>query len=175
MIDRTVHVATASQTIGPFFHFAVVDQKLGRMAERFAGGEPVRLVVRATDGDGVPVSDALIELVQAGVFGRMATGPDGTCEFTTMRPGTTVPKDARAGDVAPHIDVCVFARGLLRPLHTRIYFADDAALTRDPTLRLVPPERRSTLLAMSDPSQTDGAWVFDLRLQGPSETVFFDV
>jgi protocatechuate 3,4-dioxygenase alpha subunit len=173
VIGRTADVATASQTIGPFFDFAVVDEQLGLMTERFATGEPVRLLVRVTDGNGEPVSDALVELVQDGVFGRMATGPEGTCEFRTMRPGTSA-RTGVAGNVAPHIDVCLFARGLLRQLHTRIYFAGDAALTVDPTLTLVPAERRSTLLAVPDPSH-DGTWVYQLRLQGASETVFFDV
>lgn len=173
MIDREAPVATASQTIGPFFHFAVVDDTLGLMRDRFPTGEPVRLLVRVTDGDGHAVSDALIELMQAGVFGRMATGPDGACEFTTMRPGTTG-RDVTGGDVAPHIDVCLFARGLLRQLHTRIYFAGDGALERDPTFALVPADRRSTLFATPDPAQAD-RWVFDIHLQGPSETVFFDV
>ena len=175
MSDRKTLVATSSQTIGPFFHFAVVDGRLGLMAERFAGGEPVRLIVRVTDGSGEPVSDALVELVQAGVFGRMATGPDGTCEFKTMRPGTTGSKEGGAADVAAHIDLCLFARGLLRQLHTRIYFAGDAALTSDPALALVPASRRTTLIATPDPSPGDGAWVFHIRLQGPSETIFFDV
>lgn len=175
MTDREALVATASQTIGPFFHFAVVDDKLGVMADRFSGGEPVRLLVRVTDGDEEPVGDALVELKQDGVFGRMATGPDGTCVFETMRPGTTGRSKGTAADDAPHIDVCLFARGLLRQLHTRIYFAGDAALTRDPTLALVPAERRDTLIATPDPSAANGAWTFHLRLQGPAETVFFAV
>ena len=175
MTDRGALVATASQTIGPFFHFAVVDDRLGLMTERFSNGEPVRLRVRVTDGDGAPVSDALIELMQSGVFGRLPTGPDGTCEFKTMRPGTTGQPPAQPTEVAPHINVCVFARGLLRELHTRIYFAGEAALSHDPTLALVPAERRHTLIASADPSEADGAWVFHLRLQGPSETIFFDV
>ena len=174
MTDRGALVATASQTIGPFFHFAVVDQRLGLMTERFSGGEPVRLSIRITDGNDEPVSDALVELVQDGVFGRMAAGQDGTCEFKTVRPGTTARKHGGA-DHASHIDVCLFARGLLRQLHTRIYFAGDAALASDPTLTLVPTERRSSLIATPDPSGAEGAWVFHIRLQGSSETVFFDV
>ena len=174
MTDRGELVATASQTIGPFFHFAVVDHRLGLMTERFSSGEPVRLIIRISDGNDEPVSDALVELVQEGVFGRMAAGQDGTCEFKTMRPGTTARKDG-AEDHASHIDVCLFARGLLRQLHTRIYFAGDAALATDRTLALVPTERRSSLIATPDSSKGEGAWVFHIRLQGPAETVFFDV
>lgn len=174
-MEREGRVATASQTIGPFFHFAVVDDKLGAMTERFSGGQPVRLLVRITDGDGTAVSDALVELMQAGVFGRMSTGPDGTCEFRTMRPGTTGQQEGEGADAAPHIDVCLFARGLLRQLHTRIYFAGDSALTRDPTLALVPADRRDTLLARAEGAPEDSRWAFHVRLQGPSETVFFDV
>ena len=67
--------------------------------------------------------------------------------------------------------MCLFARGLLRHVFTRIYFAGDLALSDDPVLALVPEERRQTLLA----HRHDDVWVFDLRLQGDGETVFFDL
>lgn len=173
MTGQTSLVATPSQTIGPFFHFALAAGRLGNMADRFSVGERVRLVIRVTDGDSQPVADGLVELVQAGIFGRLPTQPDGTCEFATMRPGTTGgPPDS---DQAPHIDLCLFARGLLRQLHTRIYFAGPDALESDPTLALVPPARRATLLATPTGPHDTGRWAFDLRLQGPTETVFFDV
>lgn len=171
MSDRE-QVATPSQTVGPFFHFALADERLGAPADRFPAGEKIRLLVRVTDGDGLPVSDALVEAFHAGVFGRLPTGEDGTCVFETVRPGTVAgPSTDRS---APHLNICLFARGLLRQLHTRIYFEGDPALQDDPALALVPADRRGTLLATPDQT-TAGRWVFDLRLQGPQETVFFDV
>ena len=162
-------VATSSQTVGPFFHFALTARPEGRMIDRFtAGGEPMTLRIAVRDGDGQPVVDAMIELWQAGVFGRMPTTADGTCEFETIRPA--VRGDGRAA----HINVCLFARGLLRQIHTRIYFDGDPELSGDPVLRLVPEDRRRTLLATSARDQT-GVWQFEIHLQGPQETVFFDV
>ena len=162
-------VATSSQTIGPFFHFALVDAQLGRLTDRLPGGEPVRLRIVVLDGDGLPVSDALVEISQNGVFGRLPTGEDGACEFETVRG-----ESSGGQEHAPHIDICLFARGLLRQLHTRVYFAGDPALEHDPTLARVPAARRGTLLA-SPEAAAPGRWGFTLRLQGPAETVFFDV
>jgi protocatechuate 3,4-dioxygenase, alpha subunit len=179
---------TASQTVGPFFHFALSpDATLGRIAGPGTNGEHVRLRVRVLDGDGVPVPDALIEVYQADAtgaygpsnnresfsgFGRLATNADGTCVFETIRPGR-VP-DGQGGMQAPHLAVCVFARGLLRQLYTRIYFAGDPCLSEDRLLALVPSERRTTLMASADPHES-GTWTFDVRLQGERETVFFDL
>lgn len=171
-MSDTDRAATPSQTVGPFFHFALVDDRLGSLADRFPAGERIRLLIRVTDGDGLPVADALVETFHAGVFGRLPTGENGTCVFETMRPGTVPGPSTERG--APHLNICLFARGLLRQLHTRIYFEGDPALPEDPTLSLVPADRRGTLLATPDPT-TAGQWVFDLRLQGPRETVFFNV
>ena len=74
---------------------------------------------------------------------------------------------------APHISVTVFARGLLRHLHTRAYFAGEPANANDAVLALVPEERRTTLMAQ--PSSEPGTWQLEIRLQGEGETVFFDV
>jgi len=187
-------IATGSQTVGPFFHFGLAENdELGRLAGPNAQGERLHLRVRLLDGDGVAVPDALIELLQADAdgryaqtgertgdavastfrgFGRLATDEDGTCVFETIRPGR-VP-DGLGGWLASHINVCVLARGLLRQLYTRIYFADDAALADDGVLALVQPDRRDTLLA----HPVAGAlptWAFEIRLQGERETVFFDL
>jgi len=73
---------------------------------------------------------------------------------------------------APHIAVTLMARGMLNRVVTRIYFGDeDEANAADPILALVPAERRETLIARPE----DGGYRFDIRLQGPGETVFFDV
>ena len=184
-------VATPSETVGPFFHFGLATEAaLGRVAEQSAKGERISLRFRITDGDASPVPDALVEIWQVDAegleavapanghtpdfwgFGRLPTGEDGTCEFETVRPGR-VP-DGQGGLQAAHINVCLFARGLLRQLHTRVYFQGDPALATDAALALVPAHRRETLLAKPDPGSA-GRWLFDLRLQGRDETVFFDV
>jgi len=105
-------------------------------------------------------------------FGRMGTTEDGNCNFETIKPGR-VPGPGNVLQ-APHLNVAVFARGMLRQLYTRIYFAGDPANQGDPVLALVPVERRETLMAHPDSVQP-GGWRFDLRLQGGEETVFFDV
>jgi len=193
MSQTPVHlVATSSQTVGPFFHFGLADNAaLGCLVRDDTPGERIRLRVGVFDGDGAPVPDALVELWQAdadGVyvrpedpkdvlsprgfcgFGRLPTGADGTCVFETIRPGAE--RDAQGRPQAPHINVCLLARGLLRQIYTRIYFAGDPALEADAVLALVPEGRRRTLLAQArDP----GDWVFDIRFQGDAETVFFDL
>ncbi len=193
MSQTPVHlVATSSQTVGPFFHFALADNAtLGCLVRDDTRGERIRLRIRVFDGDGGAVPDALIELWQAdadGVyvrlqdpkdvltptgfcgFGRLPTGADGACVFETIRPGAV--RDAQVRVQASHINVCLLARGLLRQIYTRIYFAGDPDLGSDVVLGLVPEERRRTLLAQPG---GPGEWVFDLRLQGDAETVFFDL
>jgi protocatechuate 3,4-dioxygenase alpha subunit len=190
-LDHVDLVASPSETVGPFFHFGIAtDAALGRLATPGAKGELITLRFVVMDGDGVPVPDALIEIWQVdadGVapvppaagetthfwgFGRLPTGDDGACEFQTVRPGSV--SDGKGGRQAPHISVCVFARGLLRHLFTRVYFEGDPALAADPVLALVPEDRRPTLLARPA-AQNSAQWVFSLRLQGEAETVFFDV
>jgi protocatechuate 3,4-dioxygenase alpha subunit len=91
--------------------------------------------------------------------------------FDTIRPGAV--SDGR-GTQASHINVCVFARGLLRHVYTRVYFTGDPNLDRDPILALVPAGRRATLLA-SPAAGEPGTWAWVIRLQGGDETVFFDL
>ena len=180
---RADRIAAPSQTVGPFFHFALApDERLGALAAN-AVGERVHLRIRVTDGAGMPLPDALVEIYQANAageygtagfsgFGRLATGHDGTCLFQTIRPGRVAgPGEARQ---AAHLNVCVFARGLLRHLYTRAYFAGDPDLATDPLLSLVPPDRRATLLA-TPAAGASGSWEWDIRLQGEHETVFFDL
>jgi protocatechuate 3,4-dioxygenase alpha subunit len=153
---------TPSQTIGPFFHLCLSPQSdLGSLE-----GERIRLVCRILDGDATPVSDAMIEIWQAdgagkyGGFGRQCSNEDGRCEFQTVKAG--------------HVNVMIFARGLLKQLFTRIYFAGESANASDPILALVPEDRRETLMA--HPSAEDpSVWNFEIRLCAESETVFFDV
>jgi protocatechuate 3,4-dioxygenase alpha subunit len=188
------HIPTASQTVGPFFNFGLTaNGNLGKLAGPETEGERIRLSFCVTDGDGAPApGDAMIELWQAdpagryahpadarasGVggfygFGRLETDVEGRCTFETVKPGRVAAPDG--GWQAPHINVLVFARGLLKHLHTRVYFEGDPANAQDPALALVPEERRATLIAR--PCEGDpGAWSFDIVLQGGRETVFFDV
>ncbi|HVV43736.1 MAG TPA: protocatechuate 3,4-dioxygenase subunit alpha [Bryobacteraceae bacterium] len=185
-------VALPSQTVGPFFHFALTtNAALGVMAGKDAKGERIRLKLRLLDGEGAPVPDGIFELWQAdanGVyqhpgdarvsecdqgfhgFGRLQTDNGGVAIFETVRPGRVT--DDRGGWQSPHINVTVFARGLCSHLFTRIYFEGDSTLDSDYALGAVPAERRATLIAQ--PGGEPGLWIHDIRLQGADETVFFD-
>jgi protocatechuate 3,4-dioxygenase, alpha subunit len=185
--------ATPSQTVGPFFGIGLPWAK-GPHAVRPGTPGAIRVCGKVSDGEGAPVRDHLLETWQADPQSRFADlhgwgGPsavdgfrgfarcggeaeDGTYELWTLRPGRVALADGRLQ--APHIDVSVFARGLLHHLVTRMYFADEPeANAEDPVLAAVPAERRATLLAVPD----DGGYRFDIRLQGPPEleTVFFAV
>lgn len=186
-------VPTSSQTVGPFFRIELTTDEhcLNSIAGPLARGERVCIRFRVLDGDGVPVNDAMLETWQADCngkynhpddrqpkrldpgwlgFGRLGTGDDGTCVLETIRPGR-VPNGTLQ---APHLTLAVFARGMLKQLYTRVYFAGDAANHDDPVLRLIAPDRRETLMARPDPARP-GFWQFDVKLQGDRETVFFDV
>jgi len=104
-------------------------------------------------------------------FGRAECDAEGRYRFTTVKPGSIPGPNGRAQ--APHINVGIFSRGLLKRLFTRIYFAGDPANAGDPILALVPTDRRDTLLAKPDP-KAPNVFRFDIRLQGADETVFFD-
>jgi protocatechuate 3,4-dioxygenase alpha subunit len=185
---------TPSQTVGPYLHLGLTGSRsIPCVAADGVKGERIRLICRVLDGDGNPVDDAMIELWQADAkgiynhpddpqsakispdfrgFGRMATGEDGVCVFETIKPGRVPGPNGKLQ--APHINVSVLGRGLLKRLATRIYFTGEGANPEDAVLASVPENRRSTLLAQADPSHA-GEWRFDVRLCGDSETVFFDV
>ena len=186
-------VLTPSQTVGPFFAIELTTEEhcVKCITGPQAQGERVWIMFRVLDGDGMPVDDGMLEIWQADSngkynhpadvqpkkldpawvgFGRVATGEDGSCALETIRPGRV----GQSAPQAPHLTIAVFARGMLKPLFTRVYFAGDVANDEDPILHLVPPERRETLLARPDPARS-GYWSFDIRLQGDHETVFFDV
>jgi protocatechuate 3,4-dioxygenase alpha subunit len=186
---------TPSQTVGPFFSFCLTAEKccVRNIASLQAKGERVVLTCRVLDGDGVGVPDAIVEVWQADAqgiynhpddpqaenvdpacagFGRMGTSEYGVCEFETVKPGR-VP-GLNGVDQAPHLNLAIFARGMLKQLYTRVYFADDPANEEDTVLALIPKERRESLMAQTDPAKKN-AWRFDIRLQGEKETVFFDV
>jgi protocatechuate 3,4-dioxygenase, alpha subunit len=185
---------TPSQTVGPFFHLGLTGSRsVGRIAGPGVEGERIWLTCRVLDGDGVRVNDAMIEIWQADAqgqyhhpddprshsgnpeflgFGRQETDEDGSCSFETIKPGRVPGPNNHLQ--APHFNFTVFARGLLKHLTTRVYFSGDPANPDDPILRLVPQERRDTLMAREDPARR-GAWHVNIHLSGEHETVFFDV
>ncbi len=186
-----IHPLTPSQTVGPYFAIGLPWAD-GPFAVR--PGTPGAITIRGTiyDGAGEPVPDYLLETWQADPEGRFADlwghgGPsrldgfrgfarvghedgDGGFELLTVKPG---PVALRGGAVAaPHIDVSVFARGMLQRCVTRFYFADEErANATDPVLATVPADRVRTLLA----APVAGGYEIDIRLQGAGETVFFAV
>jgi protocatechuate 3,4-dioxygenase alpha subunit len=137
---------TPSQTVGPFFNIGLPGEP--------PGDGPLRISGTVYDGEGEPVTDALIETWQADsrTFHRVETGAEGRYELAT------------AESTDDPILVAVFARGLLKHVVTRIYFSTDDVPAELP--------RRDTLVAQPE---GEGDWRFDIRLQGPGETVFFDV
>lgn len=174
---------TASQTVGPFFGFALPFADDYRLADPGETGA-VRIEGAVVDGAGQPVPDATVEIRQADRegryppvgsrdgftgFGRCKTDAEGAYRFVTVKPGAA---PAPGGGLqAPHLIVLVFARGLLRHLLTRMYFPDEASANSvDPVLGLIEDQdRRSTLIAHDE----DGILRFDIHLQGDRETVFF--
>lgn len=185
---------TPQQTIGPFFDHHLLGDELRTLDGPETEGEHIRLEGRVTDGVGEPVSDAVIEVWQADAagryrhprdprsgegdarfigWGRCATDGDGGYWFETAKPGA-VPHDA--GRMAPHVNVMLHARGLLRPLATRLYFADEPATADDPILSLARPQRRHSLIAQQVEGLALPTYRLDLVLQGDArhETVFFD-
>jgi protocatechuate 3,4-dioxygenase alpha subunit len=166
---------TPSQTVGPFFEFGLTTRPIV-----VPSGTPGAIAIagRVLDGAGAPVPDGLVEIWGADARGRYAgsagwgrcqTAPDGGFAFTTVKPGAVRDDDGSAE--APHLKVLCFARGLLKPVLTRIYFPDEAAANdADPVLAALPEAERATLVAVAAGA---GAYGFDIHLQGDGQTVFF--
>ena len=161
---------TPSQTVGPFFGVGLPFEKGEQIAPPGSVGV-IRIEGQVLDGKGDPVPDALLEIWQPATgFGRARTDSEGAFGFTIVKPGAVRAPDGR--QQAPHLNVTVFARGLLRHLVTRIYFPDETeANASDPVLNLVEPARRETIIAKT----CGGVLHFDIRLQGERETVFFAI
>ena len=151
-------------------------------------GERILVTGHLFDGDGAPLTDAVVEVWQADAQGRHNADPgfsgwgrqptdkaSGLFRFETIKPGSVAYPDGRM--MAPHISVWIVSRGINVGLHTRLYFADEAnANARDPVLaRIVDPRRRRTLLAAREEREGLPCYRFDIRLQGLDETVFFDI
>jgi len=158
-----------------------------------ASGDKIQIEGRITDGDGQPINDAMIEIWQADAqgryansrddralpntqfkgFGRSATDKNGIYGFRTIKPGAVPGPNGKSQ--APHIVVCIFSRGMLRQIYTRLYFSDEKANDLDPILNLVPAARRGTLIAHRELRGGSAVYRFDIRVQGKDETVFFDI
>jgi protocatechuate 3,4-dioxygenase, alpha subunit len=194
---------TPSQTVGPFYAYCLTPTKY-KLHEIFTNdlivpgleGEKIRIEGRVLDGDNAGIADAMIEIWQADAkgsfahardhqgantgfkgFGRVEPDKEGKYHFITIKPGPVKAPDGKPQ--APHIDVAVFARGMLKHLVTRIYFADEDSNRNDPVLSQVPADRRDTLIAK--PQNVNGGekvYRFDIRIQegaeGPPETQFFE-
>jgi protocatechuate 3,4-dioxygenase, alpha subunit len=186
-----IFATTPSQTVGPYFAIGL-PWDIGPSAVSSEASGAIRIVGTVYDGHGEPVPDHLLEFWQADPTGRFADmhgyggrsemegfrgfarygveDGDGSFEIVTVKPGP-VPGLGETIQ-APHVDVSVFARGMLNRCVTRIYFADEQeANAVDPVLARVPEGRRETLLAQP----VEGGYRFDIHLQGPEETVFFAI
>lgn len=186
---------TPSQTVGPFFAYGLTPQQYGypfkslitsELAGEATEGLRISVIGQVLDGEGKPVNDALVEIWcpparggrDRGVnserkgFARAGTGADPDTRFIF-----DMVKPERIGDrQAPHLNVVLTMRGLLNHLFTRIYFEDEAAANaEDPVLAKVPEDRRATLIARRTLDAGAAVYRFDIHMQGPDETVFFDV
>lgn len=166
---------TPSQTIGPFFHLGLRWPHAGRVSFAEEGARVV-LAGRITDGAGEAVGDALFETWQRCSTGEMPAGaagsanPNGLGRVETAADGTFRIETTIPGGNAPSIDVSIFARGLLKPLRTRVYFSAEAARA-DPQLASISASGRLATLVAKPSGSNEYRW--DVRLQGEGETVFF--
>ncbi len=183
--------ATASQTVGPYFRIGLSYLNTAALCAESTAGEHITVSGQLFDGAGVVVPDAQLELWQpdaqgkfAGLdpsengppadgfvgFARVPTDESGGFAFRTIRPGCAQMLDGTPQ--APHIVLVLSMRGLLKHLHTRIYFAGDPRNDNDPVLLAIPAERRQTLFAQ--PNADDSThYRWNIQLQGNDETVFF--
>lgn len=186
------HIPTPSQTVGPYLHLGLTWNTTPDLTLGNPKGERIVIQGRVLDGEGQPIPDALIEIWQANAagrynhpedtqdkpldsgfkgFGRVPTDKEGRFRFTTMKPGA-VPGPGNSLQ-APHVNVCLSMRGMLRHLYTRIYFSDEAGNANDPVLGLIEDAgRRATLVADKKAGAAEYRW--DIVMQGANETVFFD-
>ena len=187
---------TPSQTVGPFFGVGLTRpaQPQNVLVNDLTEGVRIRIEGTVFDGARQPVPDALVEIWQANAhgryrhpldagpapldphfsgFGRCPTDSSGGFSFETTKPGAVADSEGRVQ--APHVNVTVFARGMLVHAFTRMYFSDEARNADDAVLRSVDPARRATLIGERDDLDGRALYRWDIRLQGDRETVFFDL
>ncbi len=189
-----VHIGLAPHAAG----FDIFEQNFSSvLAGSGTKGERIRIEGRVIDGSGTPVRDVLLELWQANTAGRYNHPSDrqkkaldpafrgwgracsdfetGLWAFETIKPGSVEGRDGRP--MAPHVNLWIVARGINIGLNTRMYFADEEkANAADPVLDAIECEaRRKTLIGMKVSTSGKAVYRFDIHLQGPDETVFFDI
>ena len=189
-----VHIGLAPKAAG----FDIFEKNFGNvLAASDTKGERIRIEGRVIDGSGTPLRDVLLELWQANAAGkynhpadRQAKAVDpsfrgwgrassdfetGVWFFETIKPGAVTGRNGRV--MAPHVNLWIVARGINIGLNTRMYFSDEeAANAVDPVLNLIEWQtRRKTLIGMREAGKGKPVYRFDIQLQGPDETVFFDI
>ena len=191
-MKKNTFLQTSSQTVGPFFAYGLAAQQYqydfpslvsGDLRKKDLLGQKINVKGQVIDGNDTPIHDALVEIWQADPngnydtnpngkffgFGRMGTGSGDFVgfNFKTYKPGKTAPNSA------PHINITVFARGMLNHLFSRIYFSDEEEENKkDLLLNEIDTSLRSRLIAEKE---NENEYRFDIYLQGDKETVFFDV
>jgi protocatechuate 3,4-dioxygenase alpha subunit len=189
-----VHIGLAPKAAG----FDIFEKDFGNvLAGPDTKGERIRIEGRVIDGSGTPLRDALIELWQANAAGKYNHPADrqnktvdssfrgfgracsdfesGVFAFETVKPGSVMGRNGKP--MAPHVNLWIVARGINIGLSTRMYFSDEQeANAADPVLNLIEWEgRRKTLIGVREQHPGKVVYRFDIHLQGPEETVFFDV
>ena len=191
-MKKNTFLQTSSQTVGPFFAYGLTAQQYqydfpslvsGDLRKKDLVGQKINVKGQVIDGNDTPIHDALVEIWQADPngnydtnpngkffgFGRMGTGSEDFVgfNFKTYKPGKTEPNSA------PHINITVFARGMLNHLFSRIYFSDEEEENKkDLLLNEIDTSLRPRLIAEKE---NENEYRFDIYLQGDKETVFFDV
>jgi protocatechuate 3,4-dioxygenase alpha subunit len=191
-------IQSPSQTVGPYFAQGLLregDQVFTNvLVSENTEGERIRIEGCVFDAGGRPIEDAMIEIWQANRHGRYnhpideqdkpldpefmghgraSTDINGNYRFETIKPGSVPGPDNSTQ--APHINVIVFARGMLSHAFTRIYFEDEAANQNDPVLMSIDDEaHRNTLIARREEADSAVIYCFDIHFQGENETAFFD-
>ena len=189
-----VHIGLAPKQAG----FDIFEKNFSNvLAGPKTQGDRITIEGRVVDGSGTPLRDVLIELWQANAAGKYNHPADrqdkaidatfrgwgracsdfetGVWSFETIKPGAVEGRGGRA--MAPHVNLWIVARGINIGLHTRMYFSDEAAANAaDPVLNLIEWEvRRATLIGQREDRAGKVVYRFDVHLQGPQETVFFDI
>ncbi|HMA32014.1 MAG TPA: protocatechuate 3,4-dioxygenase subunit alpha [Casimicrobiaceae bacterium] len=189
-----VHIGLAPKQAG----FDIFENNFGNvLAGQKTKGERIRIEGRVIDGSGTPLRDVLIEIWQANAAGKYNHPADrqkkpidktfrgwgrgcsdfktGVWTFDTIKPGSVMGRNGRP--MAPHVNFWIVARGINIGLSTRMYFSDEqAANEKDPVLNLIEWEvRRKTLIARREERKGQVVYRFDINIQGPDETVFFDI
>jgi len=150
-------IATASQTVGPFFSIGLAHLHQDSTKINSADAQTIAGIV--VDGDGQPIPDCVLEFWTASSFARVPTSVEGEYSVN-VEPGTTM------------CEVLLFMRGLLKPVYTRVYLSEAAEARDDVASKLVPRDRVGTLIAQRGIAAKQFVW--NVKMQGDNETVFFD-